>query len=117
MLQKAKAAYSFWFQVCNNIPKTHRHSLGSKVDNYFLELLKCIFSALYLSGEQKVKRIETAIGKLDGVKFFSQIAWENKCVSNKDYATLSEKLDEVGKIIGGWKKGLEKKTPAQPKLL
>jgi hypothetical protein len=40
-----------------------------------------------------------------------QIAWENKCVKNDNYTLLSEQLIEIGKMLGGWKKGLEKKTP------
>jgi hypothetical protein len=115
-LQKAKVAYNFWFQVTASIPKAHRYALAGKVENYFLEMLECIFTALYLPVEQKVKRIEMAISKLDGVKFFVQLCWENKCVSNKHYTELSEKLNEVGKMLGGWKKGLETKTPAQTKL-
>ncbi|HWC57490.1 MAG TPA: four helix bundle protein [Candidatus Paceibacterota bacterium] len=118
VLQKAKAAYTSWFAIVENIPKSHRYTLGGKVEQYFLELLECIFTALYLSPEKKTGRLESAISKLDGVKFFAQLCWENKCMSNKAYADLSEKLLELGKMIGGWKKGLEsklseKKTPAQ----
>jgi hypothetical protein len=109
-------AYNFWFQLTGSIPKAHRYALAGKVENYFLEMLECIFTALYLPTDQKVKRIEMAVSKLDGVKFFAQLCWENKCISNKHYAELSEQLNEVGKILGGWKKGLEKKTPAQTKL-
>ncbi|MFA5934011.1 MAG: four helix bundle protein [Candidatus Paceibacterota bacterium] len=112
-MQKAKSAYSFWFQLVENIPKSHRYTLGGKVEHYFLELLETIFSALYLPVERKIPRIEIAISKLDGVKFFAQISWENKCVPNKQYIELSEKLDELGKMLGGWKKGIEKKTPAR----
>jgi hypothetical protein len=41
-----------------------------------------------------------------------QIAWENKCISSEKYSVLSEKLEEIGRMLGGWKKGLEKKTPS-----
>ncbi len=54
-----------------------------------------------------------SISKLDGVKFFLQLAWENKCVPNEKYMALSAQLDEIGKMLGGWKKGLEKKTPTK----
>ena len=30
------------------------------------------------------------------------ILWEIKCLDNKKYITLSLKLDEVGKMLGGW---------------
>lgn len=110
-LLKAKIAYSSWFKVYNDFPKAHRYILGGKIEDYFLGLLENIFITLYLPTEQKVSRLTIAISKLDGVKFFLQISWENKCVSNEKYAQLSENLDEIGRMLGGWKKGVEKKTP------
>ena len=50
--------------------------------------------------------------KLDLLKFFLQISWEIKALDNKKYITLSEKLGEIGKMIGGWIKGIEKENPA-----
>lgn len=85
--------------------------MGGKIEDYFLALLENIFISIYLSPEQKIGKLATAISKLDGVKFFLQIAWENKCLPNEKYAELSEYLNEIGRMLGGWKKGLEKKTP------
>jgi hypothetical protein len=76
-----------------------------------LALLENIFISIYLPPEQKIQRLTVAISKLDGVKFFLQIAWENKCIPNEQYSNLSELLNEIGRMLGGWKKGLEKKTP------
>jgi len=111
VLIKAKESYSIWFKYLSDFPKTYRHNLGSKIDGYFLELLENIFVSLYLSGNSKINRITISISKLDGVKFFLQLAWENKCIPNDKYATLSNQLNEVGKMLGGWRKGLESKTP------
>ena len=108
-----KEAYSTWFRLLSNFPRVYRGSLGVKIERYFLELLESIFSALYLPPLQKVARLTTAISKLDGVKFFLQLAWENKCLSNDHYATLSEKLQRIGRMLHGWKIGLEKKLPPQ----
>ena len=95
----------------NSFPKVYRYTLGEKIENYFLSLLENIFISIYLPPEQKILKLTTAISKLDGVKFFLQIAWENKCVPTEKYLTLSTQLDEVGRMLGGWKKGLENKTP------
>ncbi|OGI65472.1 hypothetical protein A3A95_02675 [Candidatus Nomurabacteria bacterium RIFCSPLOWO2_01_FULL_39_18] len=108
-LLKAKTAYSLWFQIYNDFPKAHRYTLGGKIENYFLGLLENIFISIYLPPETKIARLVTAISKLDGIKFFLQIAWENKCIPNEKYSTLSEHLQEIGRMLGGWKKGLEKK--------
>ena len=111
VLIKAKESYSIWFKYLSDFPKTYRHNLGGKIDSYFLELLENVFVSLYLSGDHKINRITISISKLDGVKFFLQLAWENKCIPNDKYATLSNQLSEVGKMLGGWRKGLESKTP------
>lgn len=113
MLVKAKDSYALWFKFFADFPKTYRHGMGGKIDEYFLELLENIFTSLYLSGDKKIQRLATSISKLDGVKFFLQLAWESKCIPSERYAQLSTMLDEVGKMLWGWKKGLEKKTPPE----
>ncbi len=110
-LLKTKIAYSFWFKIYNDFPKTHRYTLGGKIEDYFLGLLENIFISLYLPPETKASRLVVAISKLDGIKFFLQIAWENKCIKDEKYSLLSEHLQEIGRMLGGWKRGLEKKTP------
>jgi len=99
---------SFWFKIYNDFPKVHRYILGGKIEDYFLGLLENIFISIYLPPTQKIPRLIIAISKLDGVKFFLQIAWENKCVKSEKYITLSEQLEEIGRMLGGWKKGIEK---------
>jgi len=84
--------------------------LGGKIEDYFLGLLENIFVAIYLTPEQKIPKLIISISKLDGIKFFLQIAWENKCIPNEKYATLSEDLNQIGRMLGGWKKGLESKN-------
>lgn len=111
VLTKAKNAYSFWFKIFIDFPKTYRRTIGEKIEGYFLELLENIFVSQYLSGENKINRLTVAISKLDGVKFFLQISWENKCLSNEKYTLISTQLDEIGRMLGGWRKGLENKTP------
>ena len=50
--------------------------------------------------------------RLDILKFFSQLAWENKLIPNDKYIELFERLLEIGRMLGGWRKGLlEKKLP------
>jgi hypothetical protein len=112
VMQKTKSAYTSWFSLHANFPKIHRYTLGGKIEDYFLSLLENIFVAIYLPTDQKAARLTIAISKLDGIKFFLQLAWESKCISNQAYATLSEQLEEAGRMLGGWKKGLENKTPA-----
>ena len=113
VLVKGKITYALWFSLYAQFPKTHRYTLGGKIESYFLDLLELIFISLYLSCEQKIPKLMLAISKLEGIKFFLQLAWENKCISQTQYIQLSELLAEMGRILYGWKQGLEKKTPAK----
>ncbi len=113
ILEKAKRSYRTWFSLYQDFPRTHLYTLGSKIEENFLTLLEHIFFALYLDIHKKIIRLEYAIAKLDALKFFFQLAYENKCLSEKKYLELAEQLQEIGRMLGGWKKGLEKKILAQ----
>lgn len=84
--------------------------MGTKIDNLFIETTELIFIASRLNKEQKLPFLQKASTKLDLLKFFLQIAWEIKALDNKKYIMLSESLNEIGRMLGGWIKGLESKT-------
>ncbi len=73
--------------------------------------MELLFSASYLNKEQKLPYLKKAAIKLGLLKFFLQVSWELKVLNNKNYIILSEKLDEIGKMLGGWTKGIQKETP------
>jgi len=96
-----------------NFPRTERFGLGNKIDAALLDVLELTFSCIYLPPNQKVPILERAVAKLDKAKFFAQIAWENKLIITKEYSTLLEQLEEIGRQMGGWRKGLLTKTSAR----
>ena len=113
-LEKEKAAYKFWLVLHRNFPKTERYGLGRRIDNLFLEILELTFTASYLPIDPKIILLGKIISRLDILKFFPQLAWENKLIPDEKYIELSKKLQEIGRDIGAWKKGLvEKKTPTK----
>lgn len=113
VVAKAKKAYALWFKIVTEFPKLYRYTLGGKIEDSFLGMLEHVFTTIYLPPEQKLITLSRAITKLNSVQFFLQIAWENKCISSGQYTELSADLGEIGKMLGGWKKGLQTKTPAK----
>ena len=106
IIQKLIQAYKLWNEFKNNFPKKSRYTLGAKIDSLFIDAVELLFIASYLNKEQKLPYIQKAGGKLDLLKFFLQISWELKTIDNNKYITLSRYLNEIGKMIGGWIKGL-----------
>lgn len=84
-----------------NIP-----TIGLRIENKLLDLLEFSYVAYFTEREKKVEKILECILVLDTTKFLISVAWEGKLVSNKQFEDVSQKLNEVGKMFGGWKKNL-----------
>ncbi len=107
---RAKEAFALWTNnVVPHMPRTSRYTTGARIETHFLDLLEAIYQAYYAPLESKSPFIVTAINKNDLVKYFLQIAWENKLIKDKPYIEISEKIQEVGRILGGWKNKVNEK--------
>ena len=98
-----------------NFPKSSRFTLGTKIDDCFLNILELIFMASILTKEEKLSYLKKASLKLDLLKFLMQVAWELEVVDNKKYIELSERLHEIGRMLGGWIISLQKENLARTK--
>lgn len=114
VVMRAKEAFALWTNtVVPHMPRTSRYTTGARIETHFLDLLEVIYQAYYATLENKSPLIVTAINKNDLLKYFLQIAWENKLIKDKPYAELSEKIQEVGRILGGWKNKTNEKIDRQ----
>lgn len=102
VLEKTKSAYLTWFDYYQILPKVHRHSLGLRIDNLFVEIIEAISTASFLDRTKKLPYVVFAIKKTDVLKILLMTLWETKSLDNKKYVSLSLKIDEVGKMLGGW---------------
>ena len=96
------AIYKLWHDFFPDFPKDSRQTLGQKIDGLFLEVIENIIKAGYSDKAEKEIFLKRASVKLDLLKLFLQVSWEIKALDNKKYINLSEKLNEVGKMLGGW---------------
>jgi hypothetical protein len=106
ILQKTTEAYKLWQEYMVNLPRLSRFTLGKRIDDTFTELIELLLLAGYAAKNQKFSIVARASTKLDVLKFFLQVAWMIKALGAKKYVTLSAPLNEVGKMLGGWRKQL-----------
>lgn len=102
MLNKTKETYKLWQDYHILLPKIHRYSLGAKVDSLFIDLIESLAVATFLSKEEKLPFVRIGIRKLDTLNVLMLILFETKSLDAKKYISLSEKTNEVGKMLGGW---------------
>lgn len=96
------------------LPKHHRFTFGSRIDDLFVEIIEAIAGASFLSPSEKHPYVRLAIRKLDASKILLMILWETRSLDDKKYIALSLKLDEIGRNLGGWSGQLLKQnSPAE----
>ena len=113
LIHKLIEAYRLWQEYLPHFPKTSRYTLGSKIDQLFIEMTELVYCASYMSLEKKLACIKKSSSELDLLKFFLRISWETKALDNKKYVALSERFDEIGKMLGGWIRQLKEKLPLE----
>ena len=102
LLAKAKSCYLMWITFYETLPKIHKYTLGQKIDTLFVEIIEAISIATFLSREEKLPWVRLAIRKTDTLKILLMVLWEAKSIDNKKYLALSVKVEEIGKMLGGW---------------
>jgi hypothetical protein len=111
VILKLKDNYNLWQKILAIFPKANRFTLGSKIDEVFLNALEYCFLASYANIQEKPILIDRASARIDLLKLLLQLAWEIKAIETNKYAELSGAICEVGRMLGGWKKSLLQKTP------
>lgn len=102
LLQKLKDCYLLWYDYYHILPKTHRHSLGIRIDILLIETIEAISAASFLRREEKQPYVRLAIRKVDTLKILLMILWETESLETKQYIALSVKIEEIGRMLGGW---------------
>ena len=110
LLQSVKTVYILWYGYYQTLPKLHRHSLGNRVDTLFIEVIEAISVASFLMKDEKRSYVGIAIRKIDTIKILMMVLWETKSFDNKKYVALSDQIETISKMLGGWNGQLAKQN-------
>lgn len=112
VIEHILGTYKMWYGYRDNLPKKAKYGLGERIDSRFIQVLELLQVATYQTPREKIPTLERALSGVDTLKFLLRIGWELRVLDNKKYEIVSERLNEAGRQIGGWKKGLQTKTSA-----
>ena len=77
----------------------------------FVEIMETIASAAFLPRDEKASYVRVAVRKTDTLKVLLMVLWETKSLDTKKYGALSERVEEMGRMLGGWYGQLVKTQP------
>ena len=109
LFQKIYDFYKLFYLYIDNFPKKSREVLGQKIESTILELVELISKASFAGQNEKINDLTSASVKLDFLKVLFRLTFDLKIIDQKKYILLEEKLQEMGRMLGGWIKS--SKTP------
>jgi four helix bundle protein len=93
------------YPTVNKFPKSQRFVLGQHIENTVLELLEGIIEAN--SQKDKTFYLKNLSIKLDKLRILIRLSKDFKFISIRQYKFVSETINEVGKMLGGWIKSIK----------
>jgi len=100
-----EAHYQFllWLgPTLEKFPKTHKFTLGDRIQNQALDVLEALIEATYTRERGlHLRRANLGIEKL---RFLLRLAADLKVLDKKRYEFAARTLDDIGRSIGAWAK-------------
>jgi hypothetical protein len=115
LLRRIKDAYLLWHGYHLTLPKAQRHTLGQRIDDILIEIIEAVSAAQFLSRGEKLPFVRFAIKKTDTLKVLLMVLWESKSLDGRRYAALSTKVEEFGRMLGGWHGQIQKQNSPGPR--
>ena len=95
-----------------SLPKSHRFTFGERVDRLTLDGLESVIEAIYVSPPQKAALLRRTNLDLEKLRVFWRLICDRRWISQQQLLYVSQRLDEIGRMIGGWTKQVERKAQA-----
>lgn len=104
ILTKLQDLLVYGIPQINKFPRDQRFVLGDRIETKLLEVQESCLRAYY-SRDKRGHLLEANMG-LEVTRHLIRLAHALRYFSNHTYAVVAEKVDVVGRMIGGWLKAV-----------
>lgn len=96
------------FQKAEHLPRSHRILLGDRMIQSGMDLLLLLVRAAYLPARspRKAELLDRATLETNTLRYLVRLAKDLRAISTESYLYAAERLEEVGRMTGGWRKSL-----------
>ena len=102
IFQKVYDLILWLYPTVNKFPKKQRFVLGQQIENTVLEILKGTIQAN--QENNKTPYLKQISVELDKLRILIRLSKDLKFIGLRQYQFSAEKINEIGKILGGWLK-------------
>jgi hypothetical protein len=101
-LDKAYALALWLIAKTEAMPRSHRFTLGDRIYSQALDLVTALTQATF--SRDKSRALETASDRVNSLRILLRLAQDLRLLSFDPYVHATGHLDEIGRMIGGWRK-------------
>lgn len=110
ILRETMELYKEFVVYLKTFPKKDQYLLGRRCEDYILDFLQEVFKATSASKQEKLEFLIKANIKFEVLKILFRTARDLKMIDNKKYLSLESRVQQIGKMLGGWMRSLNLKT-------
>lgn len=100
IFQKTYDLILWIYPTVNKFPKSQRFVLGQQIENAILKILQGIIEAN--QERSKISYLKQVSVELDKLRILIRLSKDLKFISIRQYGFVAEKVNEIGKMLGGW---------------
>ncbi|MBI3680493.1 MAG: diversity-generating retroelement protein Avd [Acidobacteria bacterium] len=108
VVQRAYELVLWLLPKAERFPRSFRFTVGERTVAAGLDLLLALVEASYSA--DKSAFLDQASRKTNTLRYLLRIAKDLKLLTVDSYAFVSEKLEEIGRMTGGWRKTARRRT-------
>ena len=102
IIHKTYELYRDLHELQKTIPKMERFTLWQKCEDTVLNILEGLIRVGYLPQEARPTKLVSISAEIDMLRVFLRLSFDVKALTQKKALPLQEKLDEIGRMLGGW---------------
>jgi hypothetical protein len=92
----------------SKFPRDQKFLLADRIETLLLDYLEAMVQAYY--SKDKIFLLEQGNLKLERLRYLVRLGHDLKLINHDRYGFISEKIDELGRMTGGWRKAILKKN-------
>lgn len=102
IFKKAYSLYKEFYSIRSSVSKQDRYTIYLRCENAILDVIEALLKAGRETKIEKLPTLEFASIKLNLLRVLVRLLKDVKAIDIKKYSSLEEKIDEIGRMLGGW---------------
>ena len=101
--------FALWlFPKVETFRRSHRFTIGDRLADTSLDLLMALVQAAY--SQDKDELLHEASLKANSLRYLLRLSKDLRLINIDSYEHSAERLEEIGRMIGGWQRSLRRRV-------